>query len=68
MLSWTIYISFIGVLGLLLLPKCNVSAARKVAMLSAVAGLLIALVGLAQFTAGEILTISKLPWIPRLGM
>jgi NADH:ubiquinone oxidoreductase subunit 4 (subunit M) len=31
MLAWTIYISFLGVLVLMLLPKGNASAARKVA-------------------------------------
>src|SRR5690349_11456597 len=68
MLAWTVYISFLGVLVLMLLPKGNASAARKVAMLSAVAGLLVALVGFMQFKAGEILTISKSPWVPSLGI
>ena len=36
MLAWTIYISFLGVLVLMLLPKGNARAARKVALLSAV--------------------------------
>ena len=44
MLAWTIYISFLGVLVLMLLPKGNAAAARKVAMISAVAGLLVAIV------------------------
>jgi NADH-quinone oxidoreductase subunit M len=68
MLAWTIYISFFGVLVLMLLPKGNASAVRKVAMLSAVAGLLVALAGFAQFKAGGIVTVAKLPWIPSLGI
>jgi len=68
MLGWTIYISFLGVLVLMFLPKGSASAARKVAILSAVAGLLVALAGFSQFKAGEIVTVSKLPWIPSLGI
>jgi NADH-quinone oxidoreductase subunit M len=68
MLAWTIYISFLGVLVLMLLPQGNASAARKVAMLAAVAGLLVALAGFVEFKAGEIVTVAKLPWIPSLGI
>src|SRR5690348_4587377 len=68
MLAWTVYISFLGVLALMLLPKGNASAARKVAMLSAVAGLLVAVAGFVQFKAGEIVTVAKLPWVPSLGI
>jgi NADH-quinone oxidoreductase subunit M len=68
MLAWTVYISFIGVLVLMLLPKGNASAARKVAMLSAVAGLFVAVAGFIQFNAGGILTVKKSPWIPSLGL
>ena len=42
--------------------------ARKVAMLSAVAGLLVAVAGFIEFKAGEILTVAKLPWVPSLGI
>jgi NADH-quinone oxidoreductase subunit M len=68
MLAWTIYISFLGVLVLMLLPKDNASAARKVAMVTALAGLLVASIGFINFNAGEILTISKVPWVPSLGI
>ncbi|HLP75404.1 MAG TPA: NADH-quinone oxidoreductase subunit M [Candidatus Paceibacterota bacterium] len=67
MLAWTIYISFLGVLVLMLLPKGDARAARAVALASAVGGLLIALLGYAEFKAGEILTIADVPWIPTLG-
>jgi len=36
MLAWTIYISFLGAAGLLLLPKGSVAAARISALLTAV--------------------------------
>ncbi|MGC3959477.1 MAG: NADH-quinone oxidoreductase subunit M [Verrucomicrobiota bacterium] len=68
MLAWTVYISFLGVLVLMLLPKGNASAARKVAMTTAVAGLLVALAGFFDFEKGQILTIAKAPWIPSLGL
>ncbi len=68
MLAWTIYISFFGVLVLMLLPKGNARAARAVAMLSALAGLAVALAGFFQFKAGEILTVARLPWVPSLGL
>jgi NADH-quinone oxidoreductase subunit M len=68
MLAWTVYISFIGVLVLMLLPKDNAAAARKVAMGTAVAGLFVALTGFFSFPKGEILTVAKLPWVPSLGL
>jgi len=68
MLAWTIYSSFLGVLVLMLLPKGNASAARKVAMLTAVMGLLVALAGFMQFKAGEIVTVADVDWIPTLGI
>src|SRR6266513_350998 len=68
MLAWTIYISFLGVLALMLLPKGNASAARKVAMLTTVAGLLVALAGLVEFKAGETVTVADVEWIPSLGI
>lgn len=68
MLAWTVYISFIGVLVLILLPKGNASAARKVAMTTAVAGLFVAVAGFFNFEKGAILTVAKAPWIPSLGL
>ena len=70
MLAWTIYISFLGVLVLMLLPKGNASAARKVAMVTAVAGFLVALAGFFQLygKAGEVTTVSRADWIPSLGI
>lgn len=68
MLAWTIYISFLGVLVLMLLPKGNASAARKVAMLTAVAGFAAALAGFVQHQPGATVTVANVPWIPSLGI
>ncbi len=68
MLAWTIYISFLGVLVLMLLPKDDARAARGVAMLSALAGFVVALVGFIQFKTGEIQTLADATWIPSLGI
>jgi NADH-quinone oxidoreductase subunit M len=68
MLGWTIYISFFGVLVLMLLPKENAALARKVALVTALAGLALGIAAFTQFKAGEIVTISKTPWVPSLGI
>src|ERR1019366_9298809 len=68
MLAWTIYISFFGALVLMLLPKDNARAARAVALLSAIAGLFVALFAFFHFKTGEIVTVAKCPWVPSLGI
>ncbi len=76
MLAWTIYISFLGAAGLLLLPKGNPRAPRLLALLTTVLGLAIALADwLAKAlafslsaTPGSLHTIVKVPWIPALGI
>jgi NADH-quinone oxidoreductase subunit M len=45
MLAWTIYLSFIGVLVLMLLPREAARAARIVALLTAIAGCGVAFAG-----------------------
>src|ERR1700722_13717502 len=67
MLAWTIYISFLGV-PVLLLPKVNARAARIIALLTAMAGLAVALVAFAQQKTGEMITVVRVPWIPSLGI
>src|SRR5437667_6989961 len=67
MLAWTIYISFLGVL-VLLLPKVSVRAARIIAMSTAMAGLAVTLVGFAQQSTGTIVTVVRVPWVPSLGI
>src|ERR1051325_2292979 len=69
MLAWTIYISFLGVALLLLLPRNNAALARKVALLTAALGLAVALVSVFQASPSEeIASITKVPWIPALGI
>ncbi len=68
MLAWTVYISFIGVLALMLLPQGKAAAARKVALFTAVAGLVVAVGGFVEFKAGEIVTVAKVPWVRSLGI
>ena len=68
MLAWTIYITFIGVLVLMLLPRDNARAARIVALLTAIAGCVAAFAGaIQQPHPGEVATITKLDWIPAIG-
>jgi NADH-quinone oxidoreductase subunit M len=67
MLAWTIYISFLGV-PLLLLPKVSAQAARIIAMLVAMGGLAVTLVGFAQQRTGALVTVVRVPWIPSLGI
>src|SRR5713101_3255871 len=69
MLTWTIYISFIGVGVLMLLPQDQKKAARAVALITALAGLAIALAGAFQYKLGSgIVVIKKIAWIPSLGI
>jgi len=68
MLAWTIYVSFLGAAGLMLLPKGNARAARMLALLTAVLGFIIALAGALAASPGSLHTIAKVPWIPALGI
>jgi NADH-quinone oxidoreductase subunit M len=68
MLAWTIYISFLGVLVLLLLPKNSVNAARILALLTAAGGFAVTLCGFIQQQSGELVTIARVPWVPSLGV
>jgi NADH-quinone oxidoreductase subunit M len=68
MLAWTIYISFLGVAVLMLLPRGDARAARIIALLTAGIGLACALMGVWQAEAGKIQTLVKIPWIPSLGI
>jgi NADH-quinone oxidoreductase subunit M len=73
MLAWTIYISFIGVLVLMLLPKGNAALARGVALLTAVAGFAVTLLAWSENFAGDygkspIVSVADKSWIPSLGI
>ena len=68
MLAWTIYISFLGALILLLLPKGSTTLARVIALIAATAGSAIAITAFLQNRTGELFTITRVPWIPSLGI
>src|SRR5688572_25037952 len=69
MLAWTVYLSFLGSAGLLLLPTQRAAAARMLALLSALSGFGVALVGAFRFVPGpEVVTLIDLSWVPSLGL
>jgi len=68
MLAWTVYISFLGALVLMLLPKLRAREARAIALATALGGFFVTLAAFADFKPGEILTVAKLPWVPSLGI
>ena len=53
---------------MLLLPKGSVLAARALALLTAVAGFAIALAAFVEHRSGEMFTVTRVPWIPSLGI
>jgi NADH-quinone oxidoreductase subunit M len=67
MLAWTIYISFIGVAAVLLLPASKAQTARAIALLAAVLGLAFGLAGICAHPGG-MQTVAEKPWIPALGI
>jgi len=67
MLAWTIYISFFGVLVSTLLPRDDGRAARIVALLAALGGFAVALIGTLQADAG-LNTFCDADWVPSLGI
>src|SRR5256714_4473604 len=69
MLAWTIYISFVGGGLLMLLSPQQKKAVRVMALLTALAGLAVALAGAFQYKLSSgITTVKKVPWIPSLGI
>ena len=68
MLAWTIYISFIGAVALILLPKRAAQAARVIALLAAIAGLAVTVATFAAHPSGEIVQITRASWVPSLGL
>ncbi len=67
MLAWTVYISFVGMLALMLLPAGRPRAARKIALATALAGFVAGLSGVIQHKGG-FQTIVQKDWIPGLGI
>lgn len=70
-LPWTIYITFIGMGVIMLMPRDSKNAIRWIALLTALAGEYLALKGFFDYRAlgtGELVTVgSILPWIPQIG-
>ncbi|HEY1502243.1 MAG TPA: NADH-quinone oxidoreductase subunit M [Acidobacteriaceae bacterium] len=66
MLAWTIYVSFIGALLARLSPSKGL--ARLVALTTAVVSLGIGLVAFHHWQPGELLTVTRVAWIPQLGI
>jgi NADH-quinone oxidoreductase subunit M len=69
MLAWTIYSSFLGALLLMLLPKNRPQLARGLALLTALAGLALALAACFRFQPGpQAMEIASIDWMPQLGI
>ena len=64
MLAWTIYLSFIGAVAVTLTPAKSPVVARLTALLTALAGLGIAIAAVLQDRSGQLITIVRTPWIP----
>ena len=68
MLAWTIYISFLGVAVLMLLPRGDARLARIVALLTAIAGFVVALAGVIRSEPGKLEAITTRLGFPRYGL
>ncbi len=68
MLAWTIYSSFLGAAVLTLLPAKNVRAARSVALVTALIGFALAISGALTAKSAGLHSITRLKWIPALGI
>lgn len=68
MLAWTIYLSFIGAFLVYMLGHGRPSLARALAAMTAVASLLVGVVGVMNLDPGRINTIARSDWIPSLGI
>jgi NADH-quinone oxidoreductase subunit M len=65
----TIYISFLGVVLLMCLPRDNARAARFVALGTALAGLFVGVtVAVGWDPAPEVVNLVNVPWVPTLGI
>jgi len=67
LLAWTIYISFLGALALML-PGVPARAARGIALLAAIAGFAVTISQLMAPANGAMATIVHHSWIPSLGI
>ena len=68
MLAWTIYISFLGALVLLLLPSRSAALVRILALTTTLVTFAITLTAFLQHRSGEMFTVVDHPWISSLGI
>lgn len=69
MLPWTIYLSFLGALALAAWPRRWAGQARWGALALALAGAACGLAGGLAYRPGDaLLTLTRVPWIPALGL
>ncbi len=68
MLAWTIYFSFAAALALGCLPERRAAAARRLALLAALAGLAAAVAGALRVAPGTVAVLADAAWIPSLGI
>lgn len=68
MLPWTIYLSFLTALAVLLVPTGRPNLVRAIALAGAAAGLFIGIADLTHAGAGELRTFVNVDWIPQLGI
>jgi len=69
MLAWTVYISFLGVLALLCLPAGMARAARVIALVIALAGMVVGIAGtVCSGMNGVWFPIAEKPWVKSLGI
>jgi NADH-quinone oxidoreductase subunit M len=68
MLAWTIYISFLGALALLLLPARSAALVRVLALATSLGTFAITLTAFLQHRSGEMFTVVDHPWISSMGI
>ena len=68
MLAWTIYISFLGALLLLLLPSRSAALVRVLALVTTLVTFGITLTAFLQHRSGEMFTVVDRPWITSMGI
>lgn len=68
MLAWTIYISYLGALASLVVPKSHSAIARVIALVTAIIGCILSVVAFARGGTGAMSDVALLPWMPSLGI
>ena len=68
MLAWTVYISFLGVLLLILPFPKSAAVSRAIALLTAVLGFAVTFTWFLSHRTGELVTVTLTPWLPSLGI